>query len=400
MSRWLGKKVVLGVSGSIAAYKSIYLLRLLTQAGAEVAPILTRAATRFVGPMTFSALAGRAAVTDLWTPATQGEVGHVELAHWADLVAIAPASADTLARIAAGRADDPMSAVALSTEAPLVFAPAMEDNMWHHPETQAHVRALRERGAEFVAPESGELASGRSGAGRLAEPETILDVLESQLAGGTLAGRRVLVTAGPTREHADPVRFLSNPSSGRMGFALARETALRGAEVTLVSGPVALNTPYGTRRVDVVSTGDMLAACEAALESCDAWIMAAAPSDAAPVAPAQHKVKKDQLSSELALRSTPDILRTLDGRSRGVLVVGFAAETERVEEHARGKLRAKNLDAIVANRVGGEGSGFAAETNAGTLIPRKGEPLPLPLATKLQMATVVVDWIEANLSSR
>ncbi|MEO1172907.1 MAG: bifunctional phosphopantothenoylcysteine decarboxylase/phosphopantothenate--cysteine ligase CoaBC, partial [Myxococcota bacterium] len=238
MSRLSGRKIVLGVCGSIAAYKSLYLLRLLTLAGAEVAPILTRAATRFVGPMSFSALAGRAAVTDLWTAATQGEVGHVELAHWADLVVVAPSSADALARIANGRADDPLAAVALSTDAPLLFAPAMEDNMWRSADTQSHVAALQERGAQFVAPESGSLASGRSGAGRLAEPERIVVATERALTPPSLTGRRILVTAGPTREHADPVRFLSNPSTGRMGFALAHEAALRGALVTRMRRPV------------------------------------------------------------------------------------------------------------------------------------------------------------------
>lgn len=400
MSRLSGRKIVLGVCGSIAAYKSLYLLRLLTLAGAEVAPILTRAATRFVGPMSFSALAGRAAVTDLWTAATQGEVGHVELAHWADLVVVAPSSADALARIANGRADDPLAAVALSTDAPLLFAPAMEDNMWRSADTQSHVAALQERGAQFVAPESGSLASGRSGAGRLAEPERIVVATERALTPPSLTGRRILVTAGPTREHADPVRFLSNPSTGRMGFALAHEAALRGALVTLVAGPTELATPPAVARVDVVSTADMLAACERGLEGCDAWIMAAAPADATPATPAEQKVKKDRLSDTLALRRTPDVLRTLDGRSRGVLVVGFAAETERVEEHAKRKLQGKNLDAIVANRVGAAGAGFAASTNEGVLLPRVGEPLPLPLDTKAAMAEAILDWVVQNLSSR
>ncbi len=392
------RRIVLGVSGSIAAYKAIYLLRLLTGAGASVAPVLTAGAQRFVGGLSFSALAGRRAITDLWSAAEAGEVGHVETAHWAELLVIAPASADTLARVALGRADDPLCAIALASRAPVVIAPAMEDNMWQAEATRAHVRTLTERGARFVEPAVGALASGREGAGRLAEPENIVAACIAALTPQSLAGRRVVVTAGPTREYLDPVRFLSNPSSGRMGFALAEEAMFRGAQVTLVAGPVNLPPPWGVERIDVTSTVDMLEAVQGALEEADALIMAAAPADLRPVEVAEQKVKKADAPNTLPLVHTPDILATLDPRRRGILVIGFAAETEKLERHARAKLEAKNLDAVVGNLVSAPGAGFATETNEGTLFVRNGDDLHLAMGTKREMAAKIVDWAASRLA--
>lgn len=392
------RRVVLGVSGSIAAYKAVYLLRLLTRAGATVTPVLTQGAQRFVGALSFSALAGRRAITDLWSAAESGEVGHVETAHWAELVVIAPASADTIARIAMGRADDPLGAIALATRAPLVVAPAMEDNMWHSEATQLHVDTLRSRGARFVEPAAGALASGREGAGRLAEPEHVLAACIAGLTPQSLAGRRFVVTAGPTREHLDPVRFLSNPSSGRMGFALAEEAVLRGARVTLVTGPVSLPTPWGVERVDVTSTDEMLDAVRGALVDADALIMAAAPADLRPTDVLEHKLKKGDAPGTLPLARTPDILSTLDPRGQGKLVIGFAAETEKLERHARAKLDAKNLDAVVGNLVAPVGRGFATETNEGTLFVRNGDDLHLAMGTKREMAAKIVEWAASRLT--
>lgn len=387
------RRIALGVSGSIAAYKSIYLLRLLVEERAQVAPVLTASAKRFVAPLTFSTLAGRAAVTDLWSAAEAGTVGHVELAHWAELLVIAPATADVIARIALGRADDPLSAIGLATQSPIVLAPAMEDGMWHNPQTQEHISRLRERGALIVAPEVGALASGRSGAGRLAEPEVILEHVVRRLSDRALAGARTLVTAGPTREHFDPVRFISNPSSGRMGFALARQAARAGADVTLVCGPVDQPTPIGARRIDVVTTQEMLAACRSVIDDIDVVLMAAAPVDMRPSETRLQKQKKGDLDMRIQLERTPDILSTLDARQRDRIVVGFAAETEELERYAIGKLEQKNLDAIVGNLVGKPGQGFGADSNRGVLFTRAGEKIVLPLEEKQAMARRILDWV-------
>lgn len=387
------RRIVLGVSGSIAAYKSIYLLRLLIEEQAQVAPVLTASAKRFVAPLTFSTLAGRAAVTDLWSSAEAGTVGHVELAHWAELVVVAPATADVIARLALGRADDPLSAIGLATQSPIVLAPAMEDGMWHHLQTQEHIKELRKRGALIVAPEIGALASGRSGAGRLADPEVVVEHVVRRLSAHALAGARILVTAGPTREHFDPVRFISNPSSGRMGFALAREAARSGADVTLICGPVEQATPIGTRRIDVVTTQEMLTACRSVIDDIDVVLMAAAPVDMRPSETRPQKQKKGDLDMRIELERTPDILSTLDARQNGRIVVGFAAETEQLERYATGKLEHKNLDAVVGNLVGEPGQGFGTDSNQGVLFTRAGEKIVLPLEEKQAMARRILDWV-------
>lgn len=392
MGRFNNRRIVLGVTGSIAAYKALLVLQRLRRAGAQVAPVMTSSALRFVGALSFSSLAGRATTNDLWSPAEAGQIGHVELAHWAEAVVIAPASADCLARLALGRADDALSALALATSAPLVVAPAMEDGMWRHPATQSHVNTLRQRGVIIVEPETGALASGRRGNGRLAKPRNIVESTLRALSERRLDGVDVLVTAGPTREYLDPVRFLSNPSSGRMGIALAAAAAREGARVTLVSGPVELQTPMGVNRVDVISTQEMLEACGRHITASEVLLMAAAPADLRPTSKSHHKLKKGGLT-DLNLEGTPDILRTLKARTSERIVIGFAAETTDLERHALEKLKKKDLDAIVANRVRGSDEGFATRMNRGVLYGRSGETVALPWEPKTRMACRILRWV-------
>lgn len=391
-----GKHVVLGVSGSIAAYKAVYLLRLLTERHAVVWPVLTRGAARFVGALSFSALAGRRAVCDLWSAAEAGEIGHVELAHRAEVLVLAPASADLLNRLAAGRADDPLCAIALATDAPWVVAPAMESGMWQHPGTQASVSVLRARGAHILTPDAGALASGRAGEGRLVEPEAIVEATLTAITPQDLAGRRVLVTAGPTREPLDPARFLSNASSGKMGYAVARVARRRGARVTLVSGPTTLTPPPGVTIVPATSTEAMLQACQQHVSGADVWVMAAAPADFAPAAysSTKHKKSDDAPAPTVPLRRTPDILKTVNARSQGVVVVGFAAESHDLVANAQTKLQAKNLDLVVANDITRDDSGFGTDTNAVTLVSRD-EVTELALMSKEALASEILDRVVA-----
>ncbi|HET6345834.1 MAG TPA: bifunctional phosphopantothenoylcysteine decarboxylase/phosphopantothenate--cysteine ligase CoaBC, partial [Myxococcota bacterium] len=346
-----GKKIVLGVSGSVAAYKAVYLTRLLTDANATVWPVLTAGASRFVGPLSFTVLSRNRCVTDLWNASGGGEISHVELAHTADAVVIAPATADLLARLAAGRADDPLCALALATRAPRLLAPAMETHMWEHPATQAHLHALEARGWRVAAPAPGALASGRQGTGRLADPEELLEAVTGLLRPQDLLGETVLVTAGPTQERLDPARFLSNPSTGKMGYAIAREARRRGAHVELISGPTALPAPPGVVLTRILSTDELLAACLAKLGPASALVMAAAPADFRPAAPLAHKQKKEGAPLTLALERTPDVLTTLKARQGRRVVVGFAAETEDLLAHGEDKLRRKDCDLLVANRI-------------------------------------------------
>jgi len=402
-----GRRLIVGVSGSIAAYKSVYLVRRLVEAGAEVHVALTRAAARFVTPLTFATVSGRPVLDDLFdaVPGT-----HVTLAEAADAAVVAPATAHVIARLAHGLADDALTTLLLALRGPVLLAPAMESGMWAHPATRANVRLLEERGVRFVGPEQGPLASGLAGPGRMAEPEAIRAALEALLAGAPaaagprrdLAGERILVTAGPTREPIDPVRFLSNPSTGRMGFAVAEAAAVRGAEVTLVAGPVALATPPGCRRVDVVTAAEMRDAVRAALPAATALVMAAAVSDFRPASPRGHKVKKEAADATLALCPTDDILAGIGPLApAGLVKVGFAAETRDLVAHARAKRKAKDLDLIVANDVSAPAAGsapdrgFGAETNRVTLIGRDDRAEALPLLSKRQVADAVLDRVAA-----
>ena len=360
-----GQRIVLCVTGGIAAYKAADLARRLQDAGAQVRVVMTEAATRFITPMTFQALTGQAVRTSLWDEAAEAAMGHIELARWADRLLVAPASADSIARLAAGLAGDLLGTLYLATEAPLVLAPAMNRVMWAHPATQANLATLQARGAQVLGPGEGDQACGEVGAGRMLEPLQIVAALQ---AAGALAGRRLLITAGPTFEDLDPVRFIGNRSSGKMGFALAAEAARQGAEVTLVAGPVALSTPAGVHRLDVRSAEQMRAAVLAALPGQDAFIGAAAVADFRPAQVASTKIKKSAGLPQVEWTATPDILTEVAAHAqRPALVVGFAAETDDLEAHARDKLARKRVDLIAANRVGA-GLGFEADDNALTVF--------------------------------
>jgi len=368
-----GQRILLGVSGGIAAYKAADLVRRLRDAGAEVRVVMTDAALHFVGSTTFQALSGNPVRSSLWDEAAEAAMGHIELARWATRVVVAPATANTIRRLAQGQANDLLSTLCLATEAPLLVAPAMNRVMWAHPATQANVATLRARGVAFVGPASGDQACGEVGAGRLAETADILAALQATLAPPRLAGRRVLVSAGPTFEDIDPVRFLGNRSSGKMGFAVAAAARLLGAEVTLVAGPVALDTPAGVRRIDVRRAAQMREAVLAALPGHDVYVGAAAVADYAPAETLPQKLKKSGDSLTITLVRTADILADVAGHAaRPRLVVGFAAETQDLEGYARDKLHRKGLDLIAANDVSRAGQGFESDDNALSVFWRDG----------------------------
>ena len=379
---------MLGVSGGIAAYKAALVARLLKAAGADVAVVLTEAATRFIGADTFAALTGKPAHTSLWEG--QGEVLHVRLAREADVAVVAPATANILAKLAHGHADDLLSATLLEATCPLVIAPAMHSGMWEHPATQTNVGILRERGVISVGPATGPLAHGDEGIGRLAEPGDIVAAVRGALGKQDLAGRRLLLTSGPTHEPIDPVRFVGNRSTGKMGAALAAEAVGRGAAVTVVLGPGA-SVPAGVEVVPVQTAEEMREAVLARFDEADAVIMAAAVADFRPKAMADSKLKKDAGVPELMLEPTPDILAELGERRAAQVLVGFAAETEDLERAGRGKLESKHLDLVVVNVVGREGTGFGADTNEAMLLAADGEDVPLRRWTKRELAGAVVD---------
>jgi phosphopantothenoylcysteine decarboxylase/phosphopantothenate--cysteine ligase len=397
-----GCRVLLGVSGGIAAYKACELVRRLRDAGAEVQVVMTAGAQRFVTPLSFQALSGRPVRSALWDEAAEAAMGHIELARWADLVLVAPASANALARLAHGLADDLLSTLCLATRAPLFVAPAMNQQMWAHPATVANLATLRSRGVALLGPDSGGQACGEFGAGRLLEPHDLVARLVAARAQGPLAGRQVLVSAGPTHEDIDPVRFIGNRSSGRMGFAVAAAAAALGARVTLVAGPVALPTPPGIARVDVRSARDMHAAVLERAAGCDVYIGAAAVADYRPaaVAPAKLKKRPGAPAPTLALETTEDILAAVAALPARPLVVGFAAETGDVEAYAREKLERKRLDLIAANRVGEPGTGFDAEDNALLLLGPGGFRRDLGRGSKADLARGLLEEVAARLPAR
>ena len=367
------KRVVLGVTGGIAAYKSPDLVRRLQDAGADVRVVMTPSATRLVAPTVFQAVSGHPVRSELWDDAAEAAMGHIELARWAELVLIAPATAHLMSQLASGSAGNLLTTLCLATSAPVVLAPAMNQAMWRHAATQANRATLESRGVRCIGPASGSQACGDVGPGRMVEPADIVAALGEQPAGdlaGLLKGLRVLVTAGPTREAIDPVRFVSNRSSGKMGFAVARAAFEAGAEVTLVAGPVYLPTPAGVRRVDVETAAEMFAATVERITDVDIYIGAAAISDYRPE-PATQKIKKhtDRLTLEMA--KSPDLLASIASRPGAPFTVGFAAETERVEEYARQKLERKRLDMIVANQVGAK-LGFDEDDNSVLILWREG----------------------------
>ena len=397
------RRVLLGVTGGIAAYKAADLCRRLRGLGAEVQVVMTPAATDFVGPLTFQALSGRPARTDLLDPAAEAAMGHIELARWAELVLVAPASADFLARLAARGADDLLATACLATDAPVAVAPAMNQGMWRAPATLRNARRLAEDGVRLWGPAEGDQACGDTGPGRMLEPEDLAARACALLAPPRyLADRRVVVTAGPTREAIDPVRYLSNHSSGRQGFALARAAAEAGAEVILVTGPVDLQTPAGVHRVDVGSAREMLDAAGEAARDADLFVAVAAVADYRPAEVAPRKLKKDAARPGLVLElvENPDVVATV-ARQRGgsgrPYTVAFAAETHDVLAHARGKLAGKGVDLVVANDVSDRSIGFGAEANEVTLVDADGDEA-LPRMPKDRLARVLVERLAARLA--
>jgi phosphopantothenoylcysteine decarboxylase/phosphopantothenate--cysteine ligase len=393
----LRERILLGVGGGIAAYKAADLVRRLREAGAEVRVVMTEAAREFVGPTTFQALSGHPVRSSLWDPAAEAAMGHIELARWADRIVIAPATAGLIARLAAGMADDLVTTLCLASRAPLVLAPAMNQAMWAHPATRANVATLVARGATLVGPGIGSQACGDEGAGRMAEPVEIVAALAARSAPPLLAGRRVLVNAGPTFEDIDPVRFIGNRSSGKMGFAVAEAAARAGAVVTLVAGPVRLPTPAGVERVDVRSARDMAEAVLQRAPTVDVFVAAAAVADFTPKLASGSKIKKSDAGLLLDLVPTTDILAMLGAWRERPFLVGFAAETDAVEAYARDKLARKNLDLIAANAVGGPEGAFDADDNALVLIARDGSRIELPRAPKAALAARLVAEIAARL---
>lgn len=390
-----GRRIALGVTGSIAAFKAADLASKLAQAGAAVEVVMTAAGARFVTPLTFQSLTRTAVIDDMF--AAGEPEAHVEVARRAEALVIAPATADCLANLAHGTTPDMVTLTALATTAPVLVAPAMDGQMWEHPATQANVAILRARGVEFVGPMPGRLASGRMGAGRMAEVPAIMGALRQILGrDGDLAGRHVVVSAGGTQEPIDPVRFVGNRSTGKMGFAVAEAARDRGARVTIVTGPVALETPYGCERVDVSTVEEMLAALQTATAESDALIMAAAPADFRPANAAGQKMKKapGQATLDLTLVLNPDILATLPG---GGVRVGFAAETHDLAGHAVEKVRKKRLDFIVANDVTAAGSGFGTDTNQVTIFHSDARAEELPLMPKYAVAHAILDRVRERL---
>nr|WP_269450792.1 bifunctional phosphopantothenoylcysteine decarboxylase/phosphopantothenate--cysteine ligase CoaBC [Stenotrophomonas sp. MMGLT7] len=406
-----GKRLLLCIGGGIAAYKALELVRRLREAGAQVQVAMTAGAQQFVTPLSFQALSGLPVRTSLWDSAAEQAMGHIELARWADRVVIAPATADLLARLAHGLADDLVATLCLATTAPLTVAPAMNHRMWLHPATQANLQTLRQRGVQVIGPVDGPLAEGESGPGRLSEPEAIVAALvqagedigdEAAPAfapsGELLAGQRVLISAGPTYEDLDPVRYLGNRSSGKMGYALAAAAAAQGAQVVLVSGPVSLATPPGVERIDVRSAAQMREAVLAAMPA-DIYIGAAAVADYTPVKVAAQKIKKSGQSLTLEFVRTPDILAEVAAQTQSLkLVVGFAAETHDIERYARAKLTDKRLDLIIANQVGVADGGFESDQNAATAYWADGERV-FPATSKTRLAEQLLELIAQRLQA-
>lgn len=397
-----GKVVVLGVTGSIAAYKAADLTSKLCQRGADVRVIMTENATRLVAPLTFEALSGRRAVTSLWDEHAEHSYEHISLAEEADAFVIAPATANILAKAAVGIADDALSTAICTIGPPIIFAPAMNFRMLASPTTQANLQRLKEMGHIIVEPQAGHLACGEEGEGRLAPVEEIIAAIERLLVRASdLAGIRIVVTSGPTREPIDPVRFITNASSGRMGHAIAEAAVRRGARVTLISGPVAVPAPAGAEVVQVTTTRQMYDAVAEAFEQADVIIGAGAPADFAPARSSASKLKKTGVDVlHLELKPTLDILADLGQRKGNRILVGFAAETEDLIDNATSKLAAKNLDLVVANDITQDGAGFESETNVVTLIPRDGEPIALPRMSKRLVADYILDYVGRMLAQR
>jgi phosphopantothenoylcysteine decarboxylase / phosphopantothenate---cysteine ligase len=388
-----GKKIVLGVTGGIAAYKAAELVRELVRSGAEVFVVMTRGAQEFITPLTLQTLSGNKVATELFSLVEESEIGHISLADRADILVIAPATANIIGKIAGGIADDMLSTVVLATRAPVLLAPAMNVHMWENTITQENIQKLRARGYHFIDPEAGELACGYEGKGRLAELPAIVEEVQTLLSPKDYSGETLLVTAGPTEEPIDPVRFLSNRSSGKMGFAVSRAALRRGAQVTLVSGPTALTPPPHVRFIPVRTAAQMREAVLENLQAVSILVMAAAVSDFRPQGPREEKIKKSKANLTLPLELNPDILYEAGQKKGTRLLIGFAAETHDLLHNAQQKLAEKNLDLIVANDVSLPGAGFAVDTNIVKLIDRRGNIEELPLMGKEEVADLILDRV-------
>jgi phosphopantothenoylcysteine decarboxylase/phosphopantothenate--cysteine ligase len=392
--------VVLGVSGGIACYKAVELVRLLVKDGFAVQVIMTRGAMEFVTPLTFQTLSGRPVASETFNLTQESEIGHIRLADSADLFVIAPATANIIGKMAVGIADDLLTTVLMATKAPVLVAPAMNIHMYEHPIVQENVRKLRRLGYHFIEPAEGYLACGYEGKGRLPEPEKILEEIRRLLKKKDLVGEKVLITAGPNQEPLDPVRYISNRSSGKMGYALARAAIRRGAEVALISGPTALESPAGARLIPVTTAAEMRHAVLKEFPTCTAVIMAAAVADYRPADFASKKIKRGEGPIELRLEPNPDILKEIGAQKDGKMLVGFAAETDELVANANKKLKDKNLDMIVANDVTGTGAGFDVDTNIVTILDRRGGVYALPLMSKDQLAEQIFDYLLALKNQR
>jgi phosphopantothenoylcysteine decarboxylase/phosphopantothenate--cysteine ligase len=399
MSASQPRKILLGVTGGIAAYKSPDLVRRLIERGADVQVVMSRSAQQFVTPLTFQAVSGKPVRTDLWDESAEAAMGHIELARWADEILVAPATAEFIARLAHGFAGDLLTTLALATSAPIVLAPAMNRLMWANPATQANVKLLKERGIRILGPATGEQACGEVGPGRMLEPtEIVAELFVDSPSNAALKGLKVVVTAGPTRERIDPVRFISNRSSGKMGYAVAEAARDAGAKVVLVSGPVQIPAPRGIERIDVESAEQMLSAVQQTIVDADIFISAAAVSDYRCSEIACEKIKKTSDTMTLALSRAPDVLATVGRSAKPPFLVGFAAETENVERNALAKLTGKNLDMIAANKVG-DSLGFDKDDNALTLYWHGGKR-ELSLTSKSALARQLVEVIAERYRAR
>lgn len=393
-----GRRILLGVTGGIAAYKAADLTRRLIEAGAQVQVVMTDSALHFVGAPTFQALSGKPVRVSLWDEAGEAAMGHIELARWPDLILVAPATANFLSKLAAGSADDLLSTLCLATDRPIAVAPAMNRLMWANAATQANVGTLQLRGIHVLGPGAGFQACGEIGEGRMREPLDIRANVADLLSSGPLKGLHAVVTAGPTREPLDPVRFLSNRSSGKQGYAVAEALRDQGARVTLISGPTHLATPAGVSRIDIESAADMLKAALAASADAQIFVAAAAVADYRAASVAEQKIKKNDAELSLPLSRTDDVLATVRATYKDLFVVGFAAETEKLEEHARGKLQRKGLDMIAANWVGG-GKAFDTEDNS-LHVYWNGGGQELPQASKAQVARDLVKLIAQQRAAK
>jgi phosphopantothenoylcysteine decarboxylase / phosphopantothenate---cysteine ligase len=387
------KHIVLGVCGGIAAYKSAEVLRLLIKAGASVQVVMTANAARFVGPLTFEVLSRQKVCNSLFDPHESAAVQHIQWAQEADGVIVAPATANGIGKLAHGIADDALTTFMLAVTSPVMICPSMNADMYAAEPVQANLDTLKRYGYHILEPEAGELACGTTGPGRLPEPAYILDRFACLLTPTDLAGKRILITAGPTRESIDPVRFISNPSSGKMGYALARAAEMRGADVTLVTGPSALAAPFNVHTVRVTSAADMAAAVLDRLADTDIVIKSAAVADYRPLSPAVHKIKKTRGGQTLQLERTQDILETVGQRKANQVLVGFAAETQDLDENAAAKLVTKNLDILVGNLIGAAGTGFETDTNQVTLYLKDGSKEPLAMMPKADLAHIILDRV-------